>query len=160
MRLKSVVLVFGILAAVSLSAYACDKGNSGQAQATSSTVTTSFAVTGMHCGMCTAKVKEALSKVDGVSNVVVSLEDSRATVEYDPAKVQTDQLLKAGQSTGFAVAREVKEVGSSKLASEKSCSGDPKACSHMGSQLSSDQGKSCCTQKAKKGSTKETFPTD
>jgi len=42
--------------------------------------TSSFDVEGMTCGGCTGKVQRALSKLDGVSHVDVSLRPGIATV--------------------------------------------------------------------------------
>lgn len=47
-------------------------------------------IKGMSCGHCTASVKEALEKLDGVSNVDVDLDKGEANYngEVDPAVIK------------------------------------------------------------------------
>ena len=153
MRFKAVVLLTGMVVAGYVSAFACDQTKEAKAELTTTPAVASFAVSGMHCGNCAGYVKETLSKMEGVQNVIVSFEDSRALVEYNPEKVKGEALLTTAQSTGFTVFREVKEVEASKLSSEKGCDASKaSSCPHMSSQLSGE-GKSCCGKKAKKGTT-------
>ena len=49
--------------------------------------TLKFDVHGMTCGGCTGRVQRALSKIDGVSHVDVSLRPGTATLEADTARV-------------------------------------------------------------------------
>lgn|SRR5574341_1331241 len=157
MRFKNLILMAGMVLLVSaVAALACDKDKqvkSEMSMASANYATASFAVTGMHCGHCAAQVKEALSKLDGVQNVIVSFEDSRALVEYYPEKVKPEQLLTTAQTTGFTVVREVTEQ--TELSSEKSCDmSKAGACPHMTGQMTSGDAKSCCnSKKSKKGST-------
>ena len=154
MRFKTLALVTGLILVLALSAFACDKAKEAKAEAAATTQTTSFAVNGMHCGNCASHVKQALAKVEGVQNVIVSFADSRALIEYDPAKVSEDQLFGTAQTTGFTVVREIKEEKTSKLSSEKMC--DPSkasACPHPTGQMTGTDGKACCAKKEKKGDT-------
>jgi copper chaperone CopZ len=156
MRFKSVMLMAGmVLLIASVAALGCGKDKQAQQEMsmTSANCTTaSFKVTGMHCGNCAAHVRETLSKVEGVQNVIVSFEDSRAIVEYNPEKVNADQLLTTAQTTGFTVVKEVTDQ--TKLSSEKACDMSAKACPHATGQMTSGQGKACCSdKKTKKGST-------
>ncbi len=66
----------------------------------SSDMTTNFKIEGMACNHCRMAVEKAISTVDGVENVVVSLADHMATVEgdYDIAAV-----VKAITDAGFDV---------------------------------------------------------
>ncbi|NOR48704.1 MAG: copper chaperone, partial [Methanosarcinaceae archaeon] len=45
--------------------------------------TETIKIEGMSCGHCQMTVTNAISGVDGVSNVEVSLKDGQATVDYD-----------------------------------------------------------------------------
>ena len=63
--------------------------------------TFNFDVTGMTCGGCTGSVQRALSKIDGVSHVEVSLRPGVATVVADPARVTPVQLELAISGLGF-----------------------------------------------------------
>ena len=61
-------------------------------------------VTGMMCDACPAKVEAALSKVDGVTEVIsVSFADKTAVVKVEKGKVTADALIKAiaGAHPGF-----------------------------------------------------------
>ncbi|OGC78450.1 MAG: hypothetical protein A2Z27_03720 [candidate division Zixibacteria bacterium RBG_16_50_21] len=156
MRFKTLALVTGLILVLALSAFACDKAKEAKAEAAATTQTTSFAVNGMHCGNCASHVKQALAKVEGVQNVIVSFADSRALIEFDPVKVSEDQLYSTAQTTGFTVVREIKEEKTSKLSSEKMC--DPSkasTCPHpcVEGQLTGADGKACCAKKEKKGDT-------
>ncbi|CAM5191225.1 heavy-metal-associated domain-containing protein [Oligella ureolytica] len=57
-------------------------------------------VEGMHCPLCTAMVRKALLKVDGVNTVKASLKDNMARVEANE-KVTKDSLLEAVATTGY-----------------------------------------------------------
>lgn len=65
------------------------------------TITEKLQVEGMTCGGCVKKVRAALSKIDGVKDVEVSLKDNQTTVTYDPGKVSTTQLLEAVNKIGY-----------------------------------------------------------
>jgi Cu+-exporting ATPase len=60
-------------------------------------------IEGMHCAACVARVEKALSATNGVSHASVDLSLNRATVEYDPAIVNLDQLIKTIQDLGYQV---------------------------------------------------------
>jgi copper chaperone CopZ len=59
---------------------------------------TELQITGMKCGGCVSAVKDALSKVKGVSAVDVSLDEKRATVTGEAEKAT---LVAAVESAGF-----------------------------------------------------------
>ena len=63
--------------------------------------TFSFDVSGMTCGGCTGSVQRALSKIDGVNHVEVSLRQGMATVVADPARVTSVQLEMAISGLGY-----------------------------------------------------------
>lgn len=52
-----------------------------------------FDVDGMTCGGCTGSVQRALSTLDGVSNVHVSLRPGSASMETDSSRVTSDQIV-------------------------------------------------------------------
>ena len=55
--------------------------------------------------MCTSKVQDALSTVEGVTEVVsVSMDTNTAVVKVAKGKVTTDALIKAVESQNFAAA--------------------------------------------------------
>lgn len=60
---------------------------------------TKLSIHGMSCGHCVGAVRDALSKVPGVENVVdVNLDRAEATVEGD---ADTDQLVAAVSAAGY-----------------------------------------------------------
>lgn len=67
--------------------------------ATPQTVTLS--VPGMTCAACPFTVKQALSKVNGVTKAEVSFEKKRAVVSFDDAKTSIQALTKATADAGY-----------------------------------------------------------
>lgn len=64
-------------------------------------VTTQIPVSGMTCGSCAVAVKKALTSVDGVKKVDVSLDQNRATVVYEDSQATEKQLRDAINKSGF-----------------------------------------------------------
>lgn len=59
-------------------------------------------VSGMTCGACAVSVKSALTKVKGVKSAEVSSDEKGlATVVYDDAQTNDQQLREAINKTGF-----------------------------------------------------------
>ena len=58
-------------------------------------------VQGMSCGACVGHVTRALEGLDGVQSALVSLEEHQAVVTYDPARVQTTQMVEAIAEEGY-----------------------------------------------------------
>lgn len=65
-----------------------------------------FKVEGMHCGGCADKVKAALANKDGIVSVEVKVADSRVSVQYDAAKLTTDQIAKLISESGYKASPE------------------------------------------------------
>jgi len=63
-------------------------------------------VTGMTCASCVATIEKGLSKMPGVSNVNVNLASEKASIEYDPSKVDTKALMDTISDVGYGVAVE------------------------------------------------------
>jgi copper ion binding protein len=62
-------------------------------------------VEGMTCGGCVRSVERKLSKVAGVESARVDLAAGKATVEYDDARAQADQLIAAVEQIGYHASR-------------------------------------------------------
>ena len=58
-------------------------------------------ITGMTCASCANRIERKLNKLDGVS-ASVNYATEKATVDYDPALVGTDDLLKTVEAAGYA----------------------------------------------------------
>ena len=63
--------------------------------------TVTLAVPDMSCATCPIQVKQALSKVPGVSKATASLEKKEAVVTYDESKTNAEALMKATADIGF-----------------------------------------------------------
>jgi len=58
-------------------------------------------IEGLHCGGCANSAKAALSALPGVSTAQVSLEDASASVAYDPAQTDPQQMIEAVNQLGY-----------------------------------------------------------
>lgn len=65
------------------------------------TQTVTLAIPNMHCAMCPITVKNALSKVDGVSKLDVSLDKREAVITFDDTKTNVQKLTKATEDSGY-----------------------------------------------------------
>src|SRR5918996_2929594 len=61
-------------------------------------------ITGMTCANCVATVERNLKKLEGVQNEVVNLSSERATVDFEPAKLQLTDMIARVQRAGYGVA--------------------------------------------------------
>lgn len=55
----------------------------------------------MYCTACPAVVKASLEAVPGVAKVAVSYKDKTATIIYDDAKANVNQLTSATTNAGY-----------------------------------------------------------
>ncbi|HZK61130.1 MAG TPA: copper ion binding protein [Anaerovoracaceae bacterium] len=62
---------------------------------------TTIKIDGMSCGHCKASATKAISAINGVSKVEVSLENKQATVSYDSKKTTIDAIKSAIVEAGF-----------------------------------------------------------
>ena len=60
-------------------------------------------ISGMTCGGCVRSVNKVLGTVDGVLKADVSLEQQRAQVDFDPARVDVARLKQAIEDAGYEV---------------------------------------------------------
>ena len=63
--------------------------------------TITLAVNNMDCAACPSIVKGSLEAVPGVAKVAVSYKDKTATVIYDDAKADVNQLTSATTKAGY-----------------------------------------------------------
>ncbi len=61
-----------------------------------------LSINGMHCGGCAGKVKAALSACEGVTEVQVSFEDSKASMRVEDG-TDTHVLIEAVKKLGYKV---------------------------------------------------------
>ncbi len=60
-------------------------------------------IAGMHCSLCTGTIEKALGRHAGVEKVAVSLTHEQALVEYDPRRVQPQDLLETLRQMGYTI---------------------------------------------------------
>lgn len=65
------------------------------------TQTVTLSVPDMNCPACPFTVKKALSKVEGVGKIDVSLEKHEAVVAFDDSKATIKQLTEATEAAGY-----------------------------------------------------------
>jgi P-type Cu+ transporter len=56
---------------------------------------------GMTCTSCAARIERGLGAVDGVETAAVNLATERASVAFDPARVEVADLIRAVEATGY-----------------------------------------------------------
>ncbi len=71
------------------------------ATAWAGTQTVTLSVPGMTCAACPLTVKQALSRVQGVTKTDVSYEKKQAVVTFDDAKTSIQALTKATGDAGY-----------------------------------------------------------
>ena len=57
-------------------------------------------ITGMTCASCANRIERKLNKLDGVT-ATVNYATEKATVDFDPAAVATDELVGAVEAAGY-----------------------------------------------------------
>lgn len=62
-------------------------------------------VYGMTCGHCSARVAKVLENMPGLTKVAVSLEEAKASFEYDPDQASIEEIKKAIERAGYATVR-------------------------------------------------------
>ncbi len=60
-----------------------------------------FNITGMHCASCARNIEKRLKKKEGVINAGVSYATSRASIEYDPEKINEQKIAGAINKLGY-----------------------------------------------------------
>ena len=63
-------------------------------------------VSGMSCASCALNVEKSLNELEGVEEAHVNIGTEKATVEYDPGKLNLTKLEKAVEEAGFSVVNE------------------------------------------------------
>lgn len=61
-------------------------------------------VTGMTCANCVATIERNVKKLDGVDSAVVNLVTERATVEYDPQRLDLSSIINRVERAGYGIA--------------------------------------------------------
>ena len=71
-----------------------------------------FAITGMTCAACSARIEKVLNKMEGVSFAGVNLAIEKATVEYNPAQTSPKEIVQRIEKIGYgAIIDDEQEAG-------------------------------------------------
>ncbi|XP_050998327.1 copper-transporting ATPase 1 isoform X2 [Acomys russatus] len=94
------------------------EGSQQKSPSNSSDSTTTFIIEGMHCKSCVSNIESALSTLQYVSSIVVSLENRSAIVKYNASSVTPEMLRKAIEAVSpgqyrVSIASEVESTSSS-----------------------------------------------
>jgi copper chaperone len=60
-------------------------------------------VTGMTCGGCEGAVKQAVSRIDGVMQVIASHAENQVIVDFDATKADRVRIAEAINKAGYQV---------------------------------------------------------
>src|SRR6266566_547728 len=60
-------------------------------------------ISGLHCSLCTGTIEKALGRLPGVHKVAVSLTHEQALVEFDPAAITPQDILRTLKDIGYSV---------------------------------------------------------
>lgn len=63
-----------------------------------------FAITGMSCSACTARVEKAVSRLNGTDKVTVNLLTNSMQLEYDERELGTAEIIAAVEAAGYGAA--------------------------------------------------------
>lgn len=66
-------------------------------------VQASVSIGGMTCEHCVMSVTKGLNEVEGIAEVLVTLDDSTAVIKYDAAVVDMDDIKAAVEKRGYTV---------------------------------------------------------
>ncbi|MDD4547854.1 MAG: heavy metal translocating P-type ATPase [Bacilli bacterium] len=75
-------------------------------------------IEGMTCASCSSHVEKALNKIDGVEKATVNLTTEKATISFDPNKVDLFKIKEVVEKTGYGV-REENAIDDVQLIKEK-----------------------------------------
>ena len=60
-------------------------------------------ISGLHCSLCTGTIEKALGRLPGVYKVAVSLTHEQALVEFNPAVITPQEILRTLKDIGYTV---------------------------------------------------------
>ncbi len=69
-----------------------------------------FAITGMTCAACSARIEKGLNRMSGVSQATVNLALERATVEYNPTELSAIDIIQKVEKLGYGAVDKSEEI--------------------------------------------------
>ncbi|OAS13478.1 heavy metal translocating P-type ATPase [Paenibacillus oryzisoli] len=76
------------------------------ADAATNTKQTSLQITGMTCAACANRIEKGLNRLDGVTEANVNFAMERATVTYDPSRIDAAKMEQSIQKLGYDTVKE------------------------------------------------------
>ncbi|WP_314591154.1 heavy metal translocating P-type ATPase [Paenibacillus terrigena] len=67
---------------------------------------TTLSITGMTCAACANRIEKGLNKLEGVTNANVNFALEKASLSYDPSKLDVDRMEETIKKLGYGVAKE------------------------------------------------------
>jgi copper chaperone len=99
MKTTALILLLGVSGVLSTwGAYQCCLT---RVEANTELTITHFRVTGMTCGGCEAAVRLAVKRLEGITEVEASYEESKVTVTYDATAAKPEDIVKAIEKLGY-----------------------------------------------------------
>ncbi|CAN7221490.1 heavy metal translocating P-type ATPase [Paenibacillus sp. LjRoot56] len=80
------------------------------ADAATNTKQTSLQITGMTCAACANRIEKGLNKLEGVTEANVNFAMERATVIYDPSRIDAAKMEQSIQKLGYDTAKEAVDL--------------------------------------------------
>jgi Cu+-exporting ATPase len=80
------------------------------ADAAINTKQTSLQITGMTCAACANRIEKGLNKLEGVTEANVNFAMERATVTYDPSRIDAAKMEQSIQKLGYDTAKEAVDL--------------------------------------------------
>jgi len=68
-----------------------------------------FAITGMSCTSCAARIEKTLKSTDGITDAGVNFSNSSVTVEYDDENMNPEKIQHTVMDIGYNIIIENKE---------------------------------------------------
>lgn len=78
-----------------------------EATATNQKKQSTLQITGMTCAACANRIEKGLNKLEGVDSANVNFALEKASISYDPTRVDTDILEETIKKLGYGTAKEV-----------------------------------------------------
>lgn len=72
-------------------------------------------IEGMTCASCAQTIEGALDKQEGIEKADVNLMTEKASIEFDPKKIDMDKISETVEKTGYKVAEKEEEKGETTL---------------------------------------------
>lgn len=88
---------------------ACSSGEKKASESSTKNVEiveTTINISGLHCENCVASVTKGINSLEGIEDVVVTLSDSTAVVNFDASKLELAEIEKAIEKRGYSVKKQ------------------------------------------------------